>query len=172
MLDMFAFVDPAMIGGHPACGPIKKKVEYLTGRLKASQPRQLMMVPHNVDSHWVLTIINPENEKVYYLDLIRRLLLLAHVSGKPFAIGKYSEYMRKTSLKAVEWKPITGVPHQNDAIQCGYYVMRYMRDIVEDKEQSNFVIKWGRRDGGLEYTQAEIDVVMNEWAKFIVRTYV
>ncbi|KAL6530991.1 hypothetical protein OROHE_014473 [Orobanche hederae] len=27
-------------------------------------------------------------------------------------------------------------------------------------------------DGGLEYTQDEIDVVRNEWAKFIVSTYV
>ncbi|KAL6512240.1 hypothetical protein OROHE_019852 [Orobanche hederae] len=147
MLDMFAFVDPAMIGGHTACGPIKKKVEYLTV------------------SHWVLTIIDPENEKVYYLDPIRRRLPLGSCEWKTVvnsAIGKYSEYMRSTSLKAIEWKPITGVPHQNDAIQCGYYVMRYMRDIVEDKDQSNFVTNGGRRDGGLEYTQAEIDVVRNE----------
>ncbi|KAL6512401.1 hypothetical protein OROHE_020013 [Orobanche hederae] len=165
MLDMFAFVDPAMIGGHTACGPIKKKVEYLTGRLKASQPRHLMMVPYNADSHWVLTIIDPENEKVYYLDPIRRRLPLGSCEWKTVvnsAIGKYSEYMRSTSLKAIEWKPITGVPHQNDAIQCGYYVMRYMRDIVEDKDQSNFVTNGGMRDGGLEYTQAEIDVVRNE----------
>ncbi|KAL6557639.1 hypothetical protein OROMI_017989 [Orobanche minor] len=95
-----------------------------------------------------------------------------HVSGKPFALGKYNEYMRRTSLKAVEWKPITVVPHQPDDIQCGYYVMRYMRDIVEDKDQFNFVTKWSRRDGGLEYTQDKIDVVRNEWAKFIVSTYV
>ncbi|KAL6554670.1 hypothetical protein OROHE_007409 [Orobanche hederae] len=172
MLDMFAFVDPALIGGDPACGTIKQKVEYLAGRLKASQPGQLMMVPYNTDSHWVLTIIDPENEKVYYLDPIRRRLSLGSCEWKTVvnsAIGKYNEYMRRTSLKAVEWKPITAVPHQPDTIQCGYYVMRYMRDIVEDKDQFNFVTK---RDGGLEYTQDEIDVVRNEWAKFIVSTYV
>ncbi|KAL6565534.1 hypothetical protein OROHE_004589 [Orobanche hederae] len=126
-------------------------------------------------SHWVLTIIDPENEKVYYLDPIRRRLPLDSCEWKTVvnsAIGKYNEYMPRTSLKAVEWKPITVVPHQPDAIQCGYYVMRYMRDIVEDKDQFNFVTKWSRRDGGLEYTQAEIDVVRNEWAKFIVSTYV
>ena len=49
LFDMFAFVDPAMIEGHLACGPIKKKVEYLTSRLKASQPGQLMMVPYNAE---------------------------------------------------------------------------------------------------------------------------
>ncbi|KAL6588177.1 hypothetical protein OROMI_001155 [Orobanche minor] len=175
VLDMFAFVDPALIGGDPACGIIKQKVEYLAGRLKASQPGQLMMVPYNADSHWVLTIIDPENEKVYYLDPIRRRLPLGSCEWKIVvnsAIGKYNEYMRRTSLKAVDWKPITVVPHQPDAIQCGYYVMRYMRDIVEDKDQFNFVTKWSRRDGGLEYTQDEIDVVRNEWAKFIVSTYV
>ncbi|KAL6537725.1 hypothetical protein OROHE_012352 [Orobanche hederae] len=175
MLDMFAFVDPALIGGDPACGTIKQKVEYLAGRLKASQPGQLMMVPYNAHSHWVLTIIDPENEKVYYLDPIRRRLPLGSCEWKTVvnsAIGKYNEYMRRTSLKAVEWKPITAVPHQPDAIQCCYYVMQYMRDIMEDKDQFNFVTKWSRRDGGLEYTQDEIDVVRNEWAKFIVSTYV
>lgn len=49
MLDMFAFVDPALVGGDPACGTIKQKVEYLAGRLKASQPGQLMMVPYNAE---------------------------------------------------------------------------------------------------------------------------
>ncbi|KAL6558702.1 hypothetical protein OROMI_019052 [Orobanche minor] len=106
-------------------------------------------------SHWVLSIIDPENEKVYYLDPIRRRLPLGSCEWKIVV----------NSLKAA-------VPHQPDAIQCGYYVMRYMRDIVEDKDQFNFVNKWSRRDGGLEYTQDEIDVVRNEWAKFIVSTYV
>ncbi|KAL6574774.1 hypothetical protein OROMI_012059 [Orobanche minor] len=82
MLDMFAFVDPALIGGDPACGKIKQKVEYLAGRLKASQPGHLMMVPYNADSHWVLTIIDPENEKVYYLDPIRRRLSLGSCEWK------------------------------------------------------------------------------------------
>ncbi|KAL6557357.1 hypothetical protein OROMI_017707 [Orobanche minor] len=174
MLDMFAFVDPALIGGDPACGTIKQKVEYLAGRLKASQPGQLMMVPYNADSHWVLTIIDPENEKVYYLDPIRRRLPLGSCEWKTVvnsAIGKYNEYMRRTSLKAVEWKPITAVPHQPDAIQCGYYVMRYMRDIVEDKDQFNFVTN-GAGETVAWSTQDEIDVVRNEWAKFIVSTYV
>ena len=49
MLDMFAFVDPAKIGGHIACGPTKTKIEYLSARLKTSQPGQLFMVPYNAE---------------------------------------------------------------------------------------------------------------------------
>ncbi|KAL6522456.1 hypothetical protein OROMI_031611 [Orobanche minor] len=115
--------------------------------VKARVATQLSEPGHKIPeiySHWVLTIIDPENEKVYYLDPIRRRLPLGSCEWKTVvnsAIGKYNEYMRRTSLKAVEWKPITVVPHQPDAFQCGYYVMRYMRDIVEDKDQFNFVTK-------------------------------
>ncbi|PRQ18058.1 hypothetical protein RchiOBHm_Chr6g0248241 [Rosa chinensis] len=47
--------------------------------------------------------------------------------------------------------------------------MRYMKEIVEDKSL-DFFTKWERR-GKATYTQEDIDVVRNEWAKFMVKTY-
>ncbi|KAL6137487.1 hypothetical protein ACLB2K_062779 [Fragaria x ananassa] len=58
MLDMIAFVDPAMVGER--CGTTRSKAEHLC----ASQ-------------HWVLTIVEPEKEKVYYMDPQRRRLPIA-----------------------------------------------------------------------------------------------
>ncbi|KAL6563106.1 hypothetical protein OROHE_005693 [Orobanche hederae] len=43
------------------------------------------------------------------------------------------------------------------------------QELRADKQHN---LQWSRRYGGLEYTQDEIDVVRNEWAKFIVSTYV
>ncbi|PRQ21395.1 hypothetical protein RchiOBHm_Chr7g0238761 [Rosa chinensis] len=48
--------------------------------------------------------------------------------------------------------------------------MRYMKEIVEDKSL-DFFTKWERR-GKAAYTQEDIDVIRNEWAKFMVKTYI
>ncbi|PRQ34707.1 hypothetical protein RchiOBHm_Chr5g0072081 [Rosa chinensis] len=45
--------------------------------------------------------------------------------------------------------------------------MRYMKEIVEDKSL-DFFTKWERR-GKATYTQEDIDVVRNEWAKFMLK---
>ncbi|KAL6219775.1 hypothetical protein ACLB2K_007534 [Fragaria x ananassa] len=54
MLDMIVFVDPAMVG--EGCGTTRSK-----------------------DQHWVLTVVEPEKEKVYYMDPLRRQLPIASV---------------------------------------------------------------------------------------------
>lgn len=65
---------------------------------------------------------------------------------------------------------MNGIPPQPSDKECGYFVMRYMRDIIEDKDLS-FVSKWERR-GNHAYTQEDIDEVRNEWTTFVVNTYV
>ncbi|KAL8486949.1 hypothetical protein ACS0TY_023586 [Phlomoides rotata] len=61
----------------------------------------------------------------------------------------------------MKWNVIK-VPKQPDAKQCGFYVLRYMRQIVEYEEedtrslQSMFMQK--------NYTKAEIDEVREEWS--------
>ncbi|KAL6219638.1 hypothetical protein ACLB2K_007397 [Fragaria x ananassa] len=64
-----------------------------------------------------------------------------------------------------------GMPFQPSDKECGYYVMGYMRDIIEDKDTSRFVTKWDKR-GSCKYTREYLDEVRNEWADFAVKKYV
>ncbi|BBG96919.1 hypothetical protein Prudu_005880, partial [Prunus dulcis] len=34
--------------------------------------------------------------------------------------------------KAPIWKTLQGTPKQPNSVECGYYVMRFMRDIITD----------------------------------------
>ncbi|PRQ22883.1 hypothetical protein RchiOBHm_Chr6g0255101 [Rosa chinensis] len=61
-----------------------------------------------------------------------------------------------------------GIPEQWTDKDCGYCIMRYMKDIVEDKNL-DFFSKWERR-GKTAYTQQHIDEVRTEWVKFVVKT--
>ncbi|PRQ49338.1 hypothetical protein RchiOBHm_Chr2g0120801 [Rosa chinensis] len=49
----------------------------------------------------------------------------------------------------------------------GYFIMRYMKEIVEDKNL-DFSIKWGTRSN-LVYTNKDIDEIRVEWAKHILK---
>ncbi|KAL6219919.1 hypothetical protein ACLB2K_007677 [Fragaria x ananassa] len=137
MLDMIAFVDPAMVG--EGCGPARSKAEHLCARFIISKPGQLFMVSYNSDQHWVFTVVEPEKENVYYMDPLRRRLPIASVEWKSVinsAIAKYNTEKGKPSVNAVAWKNLG----------------------------------WDKRNKFV-YTQDDLDVLRNEWAKFIISKY-
>lgn len=170
MVDMVAFVDPALIGGK-GCGNGTVRSQNIKQRLIIAKPGQLFMLPYNADSHWTLTIVDPDIETVYFLDPIkRRLGTREWIRIVDSAIAMYNVYKGRKGRSSVIWKNLNGIPPQPSDKECGYFVMRYMRDIIEDKDLS-FVSKWERR-GNHAYTQEDIDEVRNEWATFVVNTYV
>ncbi|PRQ30450.1 hypothetical protein RchiOBHm_Chr5g0024781 [Rosa chinensis] len=50
---------------------------------------------------------------------------------------------------------------------CGYWIMHYMRDIVEDKNQE-WSAKWERKANHY-YTMENVDAVRAEWAKYVMK---
>ncbi|PRQ34678.1 putative Ulp1 protease family catalytic domain-containing protein [Rosa chinensis] len=97
-----------------------------------------------------------------------QIFMLPYNSG---AFGMFNAERKKKGRSSVIWKNLAGIPPQPSNKECGYFVMRYMRDIIEDKDLSLFATKWERR-GSSQYTQEDIDQLRNEWAKFVVKTYV
>ncbi|XP_024193342.1 uncharacterized protein LOC112185470 [Rosa chinensis] len=100
----------------------------------------------------------------------RRLPTGEWVSIVDSAISMYNAHKGRKGRSSPIWKNLSGIPPQPNNKECGYFVMRYMRDIIEDKDFS-FVNKWERRSS-LVYTQVDIDEIRNEWARFVVNRYV
>ncbi|BBH02512.1 hypothetical protein Prudu_013100 [Prunus dulcis] len=75
----------------------------------------------------------------------------------------------KTSAgrKAVIWKTLSGTPKQPSSVECGYYVMRFMRDIIMDPSLA-FEKKYAKGKQEAPYPQEAIDEVRNEWAEFVL----
>jgi len=48
------------------------------------------------------------------------------------AIKIYNSHIDRAGRKIPVWKTLPGTPKQPSSVECGYYVMRFMRDIIMD----------------------------------------
>ncbi|PRQ55539.1 putative Ulp1 protease family catalytic domain-containing protein [Rosa chinensis] len=118
----------------------------------------------------MLTVINAEEDIVYFMDPLKRRLITGEWKNiVDNGIKIYNAHVKRQGRKTTTWKNCVGIPEQRTDKECGYFIMRYMKDIAEDKNL-DFFIKWERR-GNAAYTQHHIDAVRTEWEKFVVKRY-
>ncbi|KAL0536745.1 hypothetical protein IC582_025705 [Cucumis melo] len=119
-----------------------------------SKQDQLVVAPFNPGDHWSLVIINPYDDVVYHLDSLRRS------SRDDIKYGLYdfpiSEEFEKDQKNNI-------LESGKGTVECGYYVMRYMREIVS-KDTSIITDVIDTRNS---YSQLELDEVRVEWAEFL-----
>ncbi|KAK2652251.1 hypothetical protein Ddye_012107 [Dipteronia dyeriana] len=101
-------------------------------------------------------------------ELLSRMMVVGphHLLLLPFNAGAFTmfaEKIGKMEMKCVTWRMIK-CPQQPTGVECGYYVMRYMKDIVANHQNVPIMEKFNRRDA---YSQAEVDEVRSEWAEFV-----
>ncbi|VFQ90292.1 unnamed protein product [Cuscuta campestris] len=124
LLQMISFVDPGMVGTL-ACGNIGQRSRKLADRFKGACDGQHFLIPFNDVNHWALTVAKPNEEVVYYMDPLKRLN----------AIVLHKNTMNTPMLKKkVSWENMAGITMQKGNVDCGLFVMRYMKEICQDKE--------------------------------------
>ncbi|KAH6782114.1 hypothetical protein C2S51_007407 [Perilla frutescens var. frutescens] len=105
--------------------------------------------------------INPKMEQLQKVDLLAKRLI-GTLTNQLVLVPCNEERGRKNVL----WEKIK-CPQQPDGNQCGFYVMRYMKDIIENCGSvgsiplSSLVFYEGY------YSKTEIDEVRTEWAEFV-----
>ncbi|KAK1550668.1 hypothetical protein Q3G72_022843 [Acer saccharum] len=72
------------------------------------------------------------------------------------AIQKSQANLRSQSARVMQWE-VVNAPKQPGKFECGYYVMRFMKEIIENP---NILSK--KFNGKERYTQEEIDEVRLE----------
>ncbi|KAL6183371.1 hypothetical protein ACLB2K_044782 [Fragaria x ananassa] len=78
----------------------------------------------------------------------------------------YAQKLKKTSRVSIEWIHLLGIPEQKDGHTCALWVMRYMKDIIEDKDLE-FATTWATKRNQ-RYTPEEINEVRAEWARQVL----
>ncbi|KAL5542759.1 hypothetical protein UlMin_010469 [Ulmus minor] len=86
------------------CGNSNQQAKRLCDRLLQANEDQIFFAPYNSDTHWMLVALDPYNNNAYYMDS-----------------------MAKKGLSNVR-----DVPRQLGGHECGFYVMRFMKDIIEN----------------------------------------
>ncbi|KAL0541386.1 hypothetical protein IC582_021428 [Cucumis melo] len=115
--------------------------------------KTLSMVAY-ITYHWSLVIINPYDDVVYHLDSLRTSSRddIKYVTNMALTIFQSQNNLKKTR-KTTFWKAV-----KVRTVECGYYVMRYMREIVS-KDTSIITDAIDTRNS---YSQLELDEVRVE----------
>ncbi|BBH09144.1 hypothetical protein Prudu_021563 [Prunus dulcis] len=143
MCSMVGFIDPATVSANS--GTIADRSRLVAARLQKTDGEQIFMMPYNPGRHWILLIVRAKRETVYFLDPLPEIV--------------WSMKRPKTSQsrrKAVIWKTLSGTPKQPSSVECGYYVMCFMRDIIMDPSLA-FEKKYAKGNQEAPYPQEAID---------------
>ncbi|XP_057810139.1 uncharacterized protein LOC131024649 [Salvia miltiorrhiza] len=144
------------------------RARKLADRLLDATQNQLVLVPCNVDKHWILTVIQPFKDRVYLMDpLYHRNRDATWKSVVDTAMTIFNANKDKRQFKkAPSWEIVKG-PVQPDSKLCGFYVMRFMKEIVKAFE-SDDSISLTKLFHKSEYSQCEIDEVREDWASCVI----
>ncbi|CAL9012147.1 unnamed protein product [Prunus brigantina] len=165
-MSMVGFIDPATISANS--GTIADRSRLVASRLQKTDGEQIFMMPYNPGRHWVLLIVRAKRETVYFLDPLPGNRVV-NEEGKNIvnsAIKMYNSHIGKVGRKAPIWKTLQGTPKQPSNVECGYYVMRFMRDIIMDPSLA-FEKTYVKGKDDAPYPQEAIDEVRTKWAEFV-----
>ncbi|KAA0055004.1 transposase [Cucumis melo var. makuwa] len=154
----YVFVDPSLISfGNTQ----ESRIRNLCSRLMVSKPDQVVLAPFNPGGHWALLAINAYEDTVFYLDSLRTTskATTRYVTDTAIEIFHSQKNINK-SRKQTLWRTC---PLQVGSTTCGYYVMKYMREIVN---RGSIVIS-DSIDTRKSYSQAELDEVRVELVEFV-----
>ena len=79
-------------------------------------------------------IMRAKRETVYFLDPLPGIRVVDEEAKNIInsAIKIYNSHIGRQGRKAPIWKTLPGTAKQPSSVECGYYVMRFMRDIIMD----------------------------------------
>uniref|UniRef100_A0A9I9EK60 Ubiquitin-like protease family profile domain-containing protein n=1 Tax=Cucumis melo TaxID=3656 RepID=A0A9I9EK60_CUCME len=151
-LNLYKFIDDGSI----SYGSSKeKRAQLLTTRLLGTDYDQLLLIPynfgyvHNLKNHWTLVVINLTKGAAFWIDPLKNRI-----------DPDVTEVVERSSHLYVYLQ----CPKQSGVVECGYYVMWFMRDIILSRSTSIIQIM---KDSPRAYIQDDIDCIRSEWAEFV-----
>ncbi|CAL2238648.1 unnamed protein product [Prunus armeniaca] len=166
MCTMVGFIDLAQVSAN--AGSLTDRSRIVASRLQKTDGEQIFMMRYNPGRHWVLLIVRAKRETVYFLDPLPGNRVVDE-DGKNIvnsALKIYNSHIGRPGRKAPIWKTLPGTPKQPNSVECGYYVMRFMRDIIMDPSLE-FEKKFAKGKEQAPYPQEAIHIVWNEWADLV-----
>ncbi|KAK9057621.1 hypothetical protein SSX86_022457 [Deinandra increscens subsp. villosa] len=134
-------------------------------RLSKRNDNHIILLPYNPGRHWVLGVLDMKKNTCYYLDSIGPMSVdvqFKHIVDA--AIGLYN--VQSGSKKMIKLKWVNSkCPIQPGSTECGYYVLKFMKEIVQ---QGVEVLENDNIGGDTnEYTDADFDEIREEWATYV-----
>ncbi|KAL5569746.1 hypothetical protein UlMin_026321 [Ulmus minor] len=153
---MYGFIDPNRFSYN--VGKPQARADTLANRMKDAIEDQIFLAPYNANSHWLLVAIDPFNNSAYFMDSMGRKAPNDVKDAVKLGLRLWNTE-RKVHSGTFKFQ----APQQPGGVECGYYVMHFMKDIVEKHILSTSEKAFDTKT----YSQEEIDELRNEWAVYV-----
>ncbi|KAA0042143.1 transposase [Cucumis melo var. makuwa] len=130
----FFVIDQSKISSHIKDRDIRSR--NLANQLEAVNLEQKVLIPYNTSFHWMLHVIDLRENCVYVLDSLRSKVNedihgIINVGLKTWQAKHDLQRYRSTP----KWR-LVKCPRQLDSVRCGYYVQKYIHEIVHNSSTS------------------------------------
>ncbi|KAL0536413.1 hypothetical protein IC582_025361 [Cucumis melo] len=116
------------------------RAQILNARLLGTDHRQILMFSYNSGNHWCLIAIDFSRGTAYWMDPLRNRI-------NNYASDVVRMAFNISNKKKPVWR-IIKCPKQGGIVECGYYVMRFMRDIILSSNRTIIEVLWCLWNGG------------------------
>ncbi|XP_059590774.1 uncharacterized protein LOC100261851 isoform X3 [Vitis vinifera] len=133
--ERYVFVNLALVSkAGMGEGSKENMSRVIADRLKNTKHAEYMLIPYNPDFHWVLVALEMKKMIAYYLDPMACQPCddLKDIVNMTIRINPPEK--QKTSKREPTWVKVV-CPRQTGSVECGYYVMRYMKEIIANPNQ-------------------------------------
>ncbi|CAH1412196.1 unnamed protein product [Lactuca virosa] len=153
------FVNPTVISPSMRKGKSKNIDDASRGvvdHLSTRKGNDIILLPYNLGRHWVLGVLDMKLDTCYHLDSLTsgnfNMQLKKIVDSAMVVYATQSGSNKRVKLNRVN----VTCPVQTRSSECGYYMLRFMKEIVEEGIE---VLVGGSK---VEYTDDDIDVICQE----------
>ncbi|KAI5407446.1 hypothetical protein KIW84_053636 [Lathyrus oleraceus] len=168
----FRFVSSSLVNKALICREPDSCREYLVKIFMASSTNNLYLWPYNSGCHWLLLAIDPLKEVVYFLNSIDGewtnypdMKQLVDTSIKVFRSQRQARVPR-TKSSNITWIKVQ-CPLQRNGIDCGYFVMRFMREII-NMNQIEIPITYFDEYKCAHYTRLQLEQIKEELCQYFI----
>ncbi|XP_039684501.1 uncharacterized protein [Medicago truncatula] len=150
--------------------------EYMVKEfLKYKDEHKLFILPfyvHKPIAHWLLVVIDPISEIIYYLDpLLNDYMKYPKMKNMFDTVLQVFRSARDAQVSKNKFNNISWVrvqcPRQENGIDCGYFVMRFMKEILISK--LNEIPKLYIDDFKcVTYSKDKLREIQEEWCQFML----
>ncbi|RVW77665.1 hypothetical protein CK203_053390 [Vitis vinifera] len=141
----------------------ESRSRVIANRLMNANHADFIFIPYNPGYHWVLVALETRTMIAYYLDSLEDQPSDDLKEIVNMALEFIHHKKHKSSKREPTWV-VVGCPIQPGSVECGYYVMRYMRDIIAD--QGCLTSKF---HGKKSYSKDELNEVRSEWVMLVTQ---
>ncbi|RVW29137.1 hypothetical protein CK203_102561 [Vitis vinifera] len=133
LTERFAFINPTLVSKARMGKTTKEnKSRLIANRLMHAKCVDYIFIPYNPSNfHWVLVALDIRTMTVYYLDPMQKQPCDDLKEIVNMVLRIHPPEKQRSSKRDSTWVKVV-CPRQLGSVECGYYVMRYMKDIIVD----------------------------------------